>query len=191
MGIFAQVIVAVQMVVEEKIMSVYKTPALKAVGLEGTFGALILGVLLVPMYFVHIDGYPIENAPDALAQFSQNWVISVSMMGNIFSIAFFNFFGISVTKHMSAAHRMVLDSVRTLLVWVFSLALGWEHFHPLQLLGFAFLSFGIAVYNEVITLSGVFTYPEGADSQEEKTVSLLVMPIMVALWHRQRTIQRM
>merc|ERR1719282_448873 len=93
--IFAQVIVAVQMVVEEKIMSIYKTPALKAVGLEGTFGALILGVLLVPMYFVHIDGYPIENAPDALAQFSQNWVISVSMMGNIFSIAFFNFFGMS------------------------------------------------------------------------------------------------
>jgi len=171
--IFAQVIVAVQMVVEEKIMSVYKTPALKAVGLEGVFGALILGTLLVPMYFVHIGGYPIENAPDAMAQLTENWVIAVSMLGNIFSIAFFNFFGISITKHMSAAHRMVLDSVRTLLVWVFSLALGWESFHPLQLLGFAFLSFGIAVYNEVVTLPRVFAYPDSGDGQEEKTVSFV------------------
>merc|ERR1719436_765763 len=111
------------------------------------------------MYFIHIDGYPIENAPDALVQGAHNWVIDVAMLGNILSIAFFNFFGISITKHMSAAHRMVLDSVRTLFVWAISLALGWEPFHALQLLGFAFLSFGIAVYNEVITFPRVFSYP--------------------------------
>merc|ERR1719436_1008379 len=165
--VFAQVIVAVQMVVEEKIMSVYKTPALKAVGLEGTFGALILGTLLVPMYFIHIGGYPIENAPDALTQLSENWVIALSMSGNIFSIAFFNFFGISITKHMSAAHRMVLDSVRTLLVWGCSLFLGWETFHPLQLLGFLFLSLGIAMYNEVIKVPQIFVYSssEGGDEK--------------------------
>merc|ERR1719284_1350262 len=133
-------------------MSVYRTPALKAVGLEGTFGVLILGTLLVPMYFIHIGGYPIENAPDAMAQLRENWVIAVSMSGNIFSIAFFNFFGISITKHMSASHRMVLDSVRAMLVWAISLALGWENFHWLQLLGFAFLLLGIAIYNDVLKL---------------------------------------
>merc|ERR1712066_581753 len=139
----------------------------------GIFGGCILGVLLVPMYFINVEAYPIENAPDAWTQLTENWVIALAMGGNIISIAFFNFFGVSITSHMSAAHRMVLDSVRTLLVWGFSLALGWEHFHPLQLLGFAFLSFGIAVYNEVITLSSVFSYPDGGDAQEEKTVSFV------------------
>ena len=42
------------------------------------------------------------------------------MAGNMLSIAFFNFFGISVTKAMSAAHRMVLDGVRNIIVWAVS-----------------------------------------------------------------------
>jgi uncharacterized membrane protein len=157
--IFAQLIVAIQMCVEEKIMSMYNTPALKAVGLEGMFGALTLGALLVPMYFIRIDGVPFENFPDAMAQMGNNWVIPLAMSGNMLSIAFFNFFGISVTKSMSAAHRMVLDSVRTVLVWACSLALGWEEFHALQLVGFVLLSLGTAMYNEIIRVPVVFNYP--------------------------------
>ena len=34
-------------------------------------------------------------------------ILFVFVLGGLFSIAFFNFFGISVTKDMSAAHRMV------------------------------------------------------------------------------------
>jgi drug/metabolite transporter (DMT)-like permease len=157
--IFAQLLVAVQMCVEEKIMAVYHAPALKVVGLEGTFGFCILGTLLVPMYFVHVGGYPLENAPDAVVQMKHNPVIIVAMAGNILSIAFFNFFGVSITKSMSASHRMVLDSVRTLLVWAVSLGLGWEKFHPLQLLGFSILTVGISMYNEVIKMPRVFKYP--------------------------------
>jgi hypothetical protein len=62
------------------------------------------------------------NEDDAFNQFSMpapnNPTIMVAMVCMIFSIAFFNFFGISVTKKMSAAHRMVLDSVRTIIVWI-------------------------------------------------------------------------
>jgi uncharacterized membrane protein len=160
--IFAQLIVAIQMCVEEKIMSVYDTPALKAVGYEGIFGALTLGTLLIPMYWIRFDGVPFENFPDAMAQMGNNWVIPVAMAGNMLSIAFFNFFGISVTKAMSAAHRMVLDSVRTVLVWGFSLAMGWEQFHALQLLGFFVLTIGTALYNEIIRVPKVFNYPPPA-----------------------------
>ena len=42
-----------------------------------------------------------------------NSIVLMATLGNIVSIAFFNFFGISVTKEMSATTRMVLDSVRT------------------------------------------------------------------------------
>jgi len=48
------------------------------------------------------------------------------------SIAFFNFAGISVTKELSATTRMVLDSVRTLVIWIVTLSLGWQNFQYLQ-----------------------------------------------------------
>ncbi|CAG2054806.1 unnamed protein product, partial [Timema podura] len=48
------------------------------------------------------------------------------------SIAFFNFAGISVTKEMSATTRMVLNSLRTLFIWMVSLALEWQKFHWVQ-----------------------------------------------------------
>lgn len=52
--------------------------------------------------------------------------------GTIISIAFFNFAGITVTKELSATTRMILDSVRTLFIWGFSLIVSWQKFHPLQ-----------------------------------------------------------
>lgn len=52
------------------------------------------------------------------------------------SIAYFNFSGISVAKEISATTRMVLDSVRTFFIWTFSLAVGWQEFHPLQVILF-------------------------------------------------------
>ena len=51
---------------------------------------------------------------------------------------------------MSATTRMVLDSVRTLVIWGVSLAVGWQVFHALQLLGFAVLVIGMCVYNDIV-----------------------------------------
>lgn len=59
---------------------------------------------------------------------------SYLFLGNILSIAYFNFSGISVAKEISATTRMVLDSVRTFFIWTFSLAIGWQGFHPLQVI---------------------------------------------------------
>ncbi len=57
-----------------------------------------------------------------------------------------------VTKHVNAATRMVLDSVRTLIIWTFSLGIGWESFCWVQAVGFVILLAGIVVYNELIRL---------------------------------------
>jgi len=59
----------------------------------------------------------------------------VPLEGNIVSIAFFNFAGISVTRELSATTRMVLDCMRTLVVYVVSLGLHWQGFHYLQVIG--------------------------------------------------------
>jgi len=167
--IIAQFMVAVQMVVEEKIIGKYGAPALKAVGCEGIFGFVILSTLLVPMYYIKIGsdgGYPIEDAEDALQQISNSWVIAVSLVGYVVSIAFFNFFGISVTKSMSASHRMVLDSLRTAAVLIICVQLEWEHFHYEQLFGFACLLVGTALYNEILKFPALFEYGDEMELRE-------------------------
>ena len=71
----AQVIVASQMVYEEKFVTKYNVPALQAVGWEGTFGFLTLSSLLIPMYFIpvgekfgHNPRHVLEDAYDGLYQ---------------------------------------------------------------------------------------------------------------------------
>lgn len=66
------------------------------------------------------------------------------------SIAFFNFAGVSVTKEMSATTRMVLDSVRTLIIWMVSLGVGWQKFNYLQVIGFVLLIVGMCLYNGIV-----------------------------------------
>jgi len=152
----AQVIVASQMVYEEKVVSKYNVPALQAVGWEGTFGFLTLATLLIPFYFIPVGKFGnnprhvLEDAYDGLFQLAHNWKLAMAFCCTIFSIAFFNFAGISVTKEMSATTRMVLDSVRTLVIWTVSLAIGWQSFQALQLLGFAVLVIGMCVYNDIV-----------------------------------------
>ncbi|NXG75625.1 S35F6 protein, partial [Baryphthengus martii] len=120
---------------------------------RGFFGFIILALLLVPMYYIPagaFSGNPrrvLEDALDAFCQVGHQPLISLALLGNISSIAFFNFAGISVTKEISATTRMVLDSLRTLVIWVISLALGWETFHGLEILGFGVLLTGAALYN--------------------------------------------
>ncbi|KAI3363691.1 hypothetical protein L3Q82_001315 [Scortum barcoo] len=151
--IMAQIIVAVQMVLEEKFVYKHDVHPLRAVGIEGFFGFVILSLLLIPMYFIHVGSFSnnprqvLEDALDAFCQIGHQPLILLALLGNTVSIAFFNFAGISVTKEISATTRMVLDSLRTLVIWVVSLALGWEQFHGLQILGFLVLLVGTALYN--------------------------------------------
>ncbi|XP_061610621.1 solute carrier family 35 member F6 [Phyllopteryx taeniolatus] len=151
--IMAQVIVAVQMVLEEKFVYKHDVHPLRAVGTEGFFGFFVLSLLLIPMYFIHVGEFSdnprqvLEDALDAFCQIGFRPLIVLALLGNTVSIAFFNFAGISVTKEISATTRMVLDSLRTLVIWAVSLALGWEQFLGLQVLGFLVLLVGTALYN--------------------------------------------
>ncbi|XP_065333203.1 solute carrier family 35 member F6 [Cloeon dipterum] len=154
--IIAQVITATQMVYEEKFINKHNIPALQAVGWEGIFGFSVLGLLLVPFYYLKVgspfSGNPrgvLEDPFDGLIQLRNNPWLICAFFGTVFSIAFFNFAGVSVTKELSATTRMVLDSVRTLVIWAVTLALGWQQFHYLQIVGFSLLILGMCVYNKI------------------------------------------
>ena len=62
-----------------------------------------------------------------------------------------------MTKELTATTRMVLDSVRTLVIWAVSMAIGWQNFFVLQLGGFVILLVGMMLYNDIIILPGVTT----------------------------------
>ncbi|EDQ92026.1 uncharacterized protein MONBRDRAFT_14488 [Monosiga brevicollis MX1] len=152
--IAAQVIVALQMVIEEKFLSKYTVPPLMAVGWEGFFGMGIITTLCLIFWEVPGTraGGKFENINDAFLQLGNSHAIQLAIAGTIVSIAFFNFSGISVTQEMSATTRMVLDSVRTLTIWVYGMAVGWEDFQYMQVIGFFFLIMGTFVYNDLLIL---------------------------------------
>ena len=163
--VVAQGIVAIQMTFEEKIIKKYEVPPLQGVGWEGIFGFSILTILLVPMYFIpwHLpasadfwqDTTRFEDAIDGLYQMGNNWRLLVANLGLIVSIAFFNFSGLTVTKTMNATTRMVLDSVRTVFIWVFSLSIMWQKFEPLQPIGYAVLFLGTCIYYNIIIMPSI------------------------------------
>src|ERR1700689_3609547 len=99
-----------------------------------------------------------ENVPDAFVQMKNSGIVMTAVLGNTFSIAFFNYFGISVTKTMSATTRMVLDSMRTFAIWGISLAIGWQDFQYLQIIGFIILLLGTCIYNKIFWVPGFQGY---------------------------------
>lgn len=163
--VLAQGIAAVQMTVEEKIVKKYKVPPLQGIGWEGIFGFSILLFLLVPMFFIpwHLPANAsfwqvhirFEDAIDGLLQMGHNWKLLFANLGLIVSIAFFNFSGLTITEKMSATTRMVLDSVRTIFIWAFSLIVGWQAFQYLQPIGYLILFVGTCVYYDLIFLPGI------------------------------------
>lgn len=150
MILFAQVFTATQFVLEEKIMAKYYVRPLMAVGLEGIFG---LTTVLFAMPFLHLSFG--KKYPGGYFDIVEGWrqVVSDpriwgSGVGICFSVAFFNFFGLSVTRTVSATSRSLIDTCRTFFIWLISLYLGWERFIALQVLGFFGLILGTLIFND-------------------------------------------
>jgi len=167
--VFSQLFTSLQMVLEERFVTGHRMPALLAVGCEGVWGLVGLAGLLLVLQHVKPRGHPVENSLEAFHQIWDSWVLLALLMSNALSIAFFNGFGMTITKTSSAAYRVVLDSLRTGLVWLFGLASGAERFHLLQVFGFAIMLTGTTTYNETVRLPCIH-YPDAAErvSKEEK-----------------------
>jgi len=185
---------AVQFVYEEKFITKYRLAPLKVVGIEGVCGALTLFVLLWPMYYIPIPKYlggaslgPYGRLEDAIDGFMQifdgadgGWLLCWTL-GNMCSIAVFNFAGISVTKELSATTRAVLDQIRIILITIaFTVPLGLflcglqQPFHYTVVIGLIVLVLGVFIYNDVIIMPLIRRYilkseVEQEDVDREKT----------------------
>jgi hypothetical protein len=96
-------------------MEKYSVPAIKAVGLEGIFGLITLGVAMPLLHVTYGLNGPPGNFADLrhgfhqVFDFPQVWGAGI---GIIFSISFFNWFGLTVTRNISATSRSTIDTCR-------------------------------------------------------------------------------
>ena len=151
----AQIAAAFQFIVEEKYLSQYGVQPHIAVGLEGVWGFLACMVILPIMQQIkNSEGRPFDDLPIAIEQIKASRPLLIATLGSIFSIAFFNSFGITLTKRLSGASRATIDACRTLFVWMYSIHVGWEEKGLikiiLQVVGFFVLISGTSMFNGII-----------------------------------------
>ncbi|EGD84112.1 hypothetical protein H112_07803 [Trichophyton rubrum D6] len=152
---FAQIFTASQFVLEEWILEKYAMDPLKVVGWEGIFGLLVTALAMVILHLtVGVTesgrlGY--FDAVEGWRSMTSNKTVAITSILIMISIGGFNFFGLSVTRSLSATSRSTIDTSRTLFIWLVSLGLGWETFKWLQVLGFAMLVYGTFLFNDIIT----------------------------------------
>jgi drug/metabolite transporter (DMT)-like permease len=142
----AQTFTASQFVLEESIMHKNSISPLQMVAFEGTFGLLLTLLFQILLHFTYgrttsgQGGYfDMKAGWEDITQHRSIWASSLLIMVCIGS---FNFFGLSVTRNVSATSRSTIDTCRVLFVWLCSLGLGWEKFRYLQVVGFALLVYG-------------------------------------------------
>merc|ERR1719313_3223382 len=100
-----------------------------------------------------LNMFNLESTPGAIYQISHSTPLLCAVIGSIFSIAFFNFSGVTVTQKASAVARSTIDVSRTIIIWAVELAMGWNTFNSLQLMGFVVLALGTMIYNRLIVLN--------------------------------------
>lgn len=151
----SQVFTAAQWVAEEKIMQRWAVAPLLALGCEGVFGALTI-VALTP-----IMGQPWITSQFPFFDLGRGWrqtfatsTVLWSSVAIALSVSMFNYFGLCVTRHVSSTARSVMETCRTLSIWLVSLWLGWERLlfpiSVLQLAGFGLLVHGTFLFYDFV-----------------------------------------
>ena len=179
---------------EEKLIIKFNAHPLKVTGTEGCWGIILYIILLFIFYQIRCDHwgdikeylcvendkhqYRIEDGLFAIRQIFHKGSLTFLVFLYISSIALFNFSGLTVTKYSSASARAIIDTLRTIMVWVFFLTMPFvpkrtkETFSFVQLFGFLLLIFGSLIFNEVIEIPyyGFNEYTKRALALKEKRI---------------------
>ena len=170
----SQLFTSTEYVFQERFVKHYEVHAFQLVGFEGLWGAIMYTILLIIFQNISCDSwtaslkdgicsendkkkYHIEDTLFAFKQMKDNYKILIVYIFYIASIALYNIVGINLTKLVSSTARAVVDTVRTVFIWLFFLCFEpvkgtKEHFYYLQLIGFLFVVLGTLIYNEILTI---------------------------------------
>ena len=185
-----QIFAASMFITEEKLLKKFNCHPLKVVGSEGCWGVCIYYIVLFIFYQLRCENWPknlkdgicienlngefrFEDAPFAILQILCDYKLDFILLLYISSIAVFNLSGLLVTKYASSTSRTVVDTLRTILVWIFFLTMPLsikETFSWLQLFGFIVLIIGSVIYNEIVEIpyGGFDQYTKRAIKEREE-----------------------
>ena len=178
--IIANLVQAIQVVVENKLFANYEVHVFECVGFEGVFG--LLYCLITFPFFQHfivkqinmscinhnegpyVYNFPcsgvfvyerIEDFKTAIIQLGQNhWMCAVVVIYGCL-IPAINATNQGITKYLSGTSRAISSIAKMTLVWIICLIISWELFLWLQLAGFIVSNFGFFLYSEIFTIPGL------------------------------------
>ncbi|CAI2369633.1 unnamed protein product [Moneuplotes crassus] len=155
---------SVQYIVEEKLLSSYYLHPMKVVGWEGILGTIFYIFLLIILQFIPCNAGMcsngvVEDTGMAFNHLSRSAELVIYLILLIILDGGMNGLGLLVTKHASAANRVTLTQVRTIIIWLFFMIVPLifnlrvrESFHYLELIGFIVIIAGVILYNEIVTI---------------------------------------
>ncbi|KAG2422797.1 hypothetical protein HXX76_015744 [Chlamydomonas incerta] len=159
--ITSQAVQAAQLTFEDFFMADLNIPGVKIVGYEGVIGAAAtLGLLMPIAYFLPgPEGEGIhEDMADTWAMIRNSRALQAVLLVDAAALLLYNVAGMAVTGHLGAVFRTVLETMRTLFVWLVDLLLfytplgmgqlgeSWSVYSWLQAAGFVVLVSGTLVY---------------------------------------------
>lgn len=156
-----QAVQAAQVTVEEWVMSQHGVAPVKVVGYEGVVGgALTVGLLLPLLALMPADaGRGLhEDTADTLVMLANNPTLAAVLVADLVAFCALNLSGMLVTQELGAVYKTLLETVRTLFVWLAGLGLyytslgggvvgeSWTEYSWMQLAGFLVLAGGTIAY---------------------------------------------
>lgn len=155
-----QILQAGQTVMEEFLIKNLQMSSIRIVAWEGVFGIMHCLTWVFPiLYFLPgRDHGHLENIIDGFYMVSNSWPLLAIMFMDMTMMLFYNLFGLEVTDSLSGVHRVVIETLRTLSVWLLDLFIyyilsdgklgeAWTQYSYLQLIGFMLMVIGTLIYN--------------------------------------------
>jgi drug/metabolite transporter (DMT)-like permease len=124
-----QAMSAAQLTFEDYFMSALEMDDAFVVGWEGLWGTVLTTIILcVANYLPGNDvGGRMENTWDSFQLIASSPSLCVVLLIQMLSLFFYNYCGMSVTGNFSGVFRTVLETLRTLFVWLADLGLFYSH----------------------------------------------------------------
>ncbi|KAE8979963.1 hypothetical protein PF005_g23856 [Phytophthora fragariae] len=205
--IAAQILCALQIVVEEHMMLALNVSPMLLVGLEGLWG-LVCYIILVPILtLTPATGSAFartwhEDFVDSFVQVKNSPTLVGLILAYIVAVGTLNVTGNYVTKHLSAVMRSIAETLRTLGVWTLSLFVyyvvqwqgaaspgeQWTTYSWLELLGFILMVYGTLAYKQLIHLPGSKLYEAEQREQIRGRTDAIKSPFMGNMHKGQRRV---
>ncbi|EAR88554.2 nucleotide-sugar transporter (macronuclear) [Tetrahymena thermophila SB210] len=154
-----------QSVLEEKLFKMIYLNPNQLVGYEGTTGIFITWVALNIFSYIPCPQSMADDCPNGMMEdvpqffktvftiegpFQPTLLIMIFL--GIIAIAILNGLAFYCVKYASALSRSMISQVSPFVVWMFTIAIGWDKFRVGQFCGYIVVVFGCLIYYEIIVI---------------------------------------